>query len=69
MLSCLKYISISIDLNDRRIGDIGEFFADGFRWMGNTGCGTKNNLKEFQDNWQKPFQVFTLIVKRQKNNR
>ena len=22
-------------LNDHRIGDIGEFFADGFRWMGN----------------------------------
>ena len=44
-------------LNDHRIADIGEFFADGFRWMGNTGCGTKNNLKEFQDNWQKPFQV------------
>merc|ERR1712038_961877 len=44
-------------LNDHRIGDIGEFFADGFRWMGNTGCGTKNNLKEFQDNWQKPFQA------------
>jgi len=44
-------------LNDHRIADIGEFFADGFRWMGNTGCGTKNNLKEFQDNWQKPFQA------------
>merc|ERR1712211_2498 len=44
-------------LNDHRIADIGEFFSDGFRWMGNTGCGTKNNLKEFQDNWQKPFQA------------
>ena len=27
-------------LNDHRITDIGEFFADGFRWIGNTGCGT-----------------------------
>ncbi len=44
-------------LNDHRIGDIGEFFADSFRWMGNYGCGTKNGLKEFQDNWQKPFQA------------
>ncbi len=44
-------------LNDHRIGDIGEFFADRFRWMGNYGCGTKNGLKEFQDNWQKPFQA------------
>ena len=44
-------------LNDHRIGDIGEFFTQGFRWMGNFGCGTKNGLKEFQDNWQRPFQA------------
>ena len=43
-------------LNDHRIDDIGEFFSAGFRWMGNQGCGTKVGLKEFQDNWQKPFQ-------------
>ena len=35
-------------LNDHRIDDIGEFFADDFRWMGNTGCGTKQGLLEFQ---------------------
>ena len=44
-------------LNDHRIGDIGEFFAQTFRWMGNTGCGSKEGLTEFQDNWQKPFQA------------
>lgn len=44
-------------LNDHRIGDIGEFFSEGFRWMGNFGCGTKKGLKAFQDNWQKPFQA------------
>ena len=44
-------------LNDHRIEDIGEFFAESFRWMGNFGCGTKNGLKEFQENWQKPFQA------------
>ena len=44
-------------LNDHRIDDIGEFFADGFRWMGNQGCGTKVGLKAFQDNWQRPFQA------------
>ena len=44
-------------LNDHRIDDIGDFFAEGFRWMGNTGCGTKTGLKEFQDNWQRPFQA------------
>jgi len=44
-------------LNDHRIDDIGQFFAQSFRWMGNTGCGTKNGLQEFQDNWQRPFQA------------
>jgi predicted ester cyclase len=44
-------------LNDHRIDDIGQYFAQGFRWMGNHGCGTKSGLKEFQDNWQRPFQA------------
>ncbi|MDJ0630223.1 MAG: ester cyclase [Rhodobacter sp.] len=44
-------------LNDHRIDDIGEFFAEGFRWMGNFGCGTKQGLQEFQANWQRPFQA------------
>ncbi|MFD2178035.1 ester cyclase [Veronia pacifica] len=44
-------------LNDHRIADIGEFFSEGFRWLGNTGCGNKKGLKEFQNNWQKPFQA------------
>ena len=44
-------------LNDHRIGDIGEFFSETFRCMGNAGCGTKNGLREFQSNWQQPFQA------------
>ncbi|MEO1153056.1 MAG: ester cyclase [Pseudomonadota bacterium] len=44
-------------LNDHRIADIGEFFAEGFGWYGNQGCGTKRGLREFQENWQKPFQA------------
>lgn len=44
-------------LNDHVINGIGTFFHDAFRWMGNAGCGTKNGLKEFQDNWQRPFQA------------
>ncbi|WP_316015872.1 ester cyclase [Roseobacter sp. HKCCA0434] len=44
-------------LNDHRIADIGDFFSESFRWMGNQGCGTKHGLREFQDNWQKPFQA------------
>ena len=35
-----KVIEGMVDgLNDHRIADIGEFFSDGFRWMGNAGCG------------------------------
>ncbi len=44
-------------LNDHRIDDIGAFFANGFHWYGNAGCGTKAGLREFQDNWQRPFQA------------
>ncbi|PZO73550.1 MAG: polyketide cyclase [Mesorhizobium amorphae] len=44
-------------LNDHVIDGIGTFFTENFRWMGNAGCGTKNGLKEFQDNWQRPFQA------------
>ena len=44
-------------LNDHRIDDIGEFFATDFRWRGNYGCGTKRGVKQFQDNWQHPFQA------------
>ena len=44
-------------LNDHQIDGISTFFNDGFRWKGNQGCGTKTGLKEFQDNWQRPFQA------------
>lgn len=44
-------------LNDHRIDDIGDFFAADFRWMGNFGCGTKEGIRAFQENWQKPFQA------------
>lgn len=43
-------------LNDHEIDGMGTFFSATFRWMGNAGCGTKHGLKEFQDNWQRPFQ-------------
>lgn len=44
-------------LNDHKINGIADFFHEAFRWMGNAGCGTKNGLREFQDNWQRPFQA------------
>jgi predicted ester cyclase len=43
-------------LNDHDIDNMGRFFSEMFRWMGNAGCGTKTGLREFQDNWQRPFQ-------------
>ena len=44
-------------LNDHKIKGIAEFFHEGFRWMGNCGCGTKQGLAAFQENWQRPFQA------------
>jgi predicted ester cyclase len=44
-------------LNDHKINGIAEFFHPAFRWMGNAGCGTKDGLRAFQDNWQRPFQA------------
>ena len=53
-----RVIEAMVDaLNDHRIDDIGEFFAEDFVWHGNCGCGTKRGLAAFQDNWQRPFQA------------
>lgn len=54
----LATIDAMVDgLNDHDIENIGRFFSESFRWMGNAGCGTKHGLKEFQENWQRPFQA------------
>ena len=51
-------------LNEHRIDNIGDFFENNFNWFGNFGCGTKIGLKEFQQNWQVPFQkAFSENVK------
>jgi len=44
-------------LNDHKINGIAAFFHPDFRWIGNAGCGLKNGLREFQYNWQRPFQA------------
>jgi predicted ester cyclase len=44
-------------LNDHDIDNMGRFFSESFRWMGNAGCGFKQGLEEFQANWQRPFQA------------
>lgn len=44
-------------LNDHKINGMDSFFAEGFRWLGNYGCGYKEGLSKFQENWQRPFQA------------
>jgi len=52
-----KVVESMIDrLNDHEIEGMQDFFSKNFRWRGNAGCGFKNGLKEFQKNWQIPFQ-------------
>ncbi len=47
-------------LNDLAYDSLSRFFHDRFRWMGNAGCGTKNGLQEFKENWVLPFrEAFT----------
>lgn len=54
----LGVIDAMVDgLNDHEIDGMGRFFSESFRWIGNSGCGFKDGLKEFQDNWQRPFQA------------
>jgi predicted ester cyclase len=54
----LATIDAMVDgLNDHDIESMGRFFSESFRWKGNAGCGTKHGLKEFQENWQRPFQA------------
>ena len=41
----------------RSSNDMAAHFHPDFRWMGNTGCGTKHNLAEFRRNWQLPLRA------------
>jgi len=53
-----KVVNGMVDaLNDHMIDGIGTFFHENFHWFGNAGCGVKQNLKAFQDGWQRPFQA------------
>ena len=37
--------------------DMAAHFHDDFRWIGNTGCGTKHGLGAFRNNWQLPLRA------------
>ena len=34
-----------------------DHFHEDFRWLGNTGCGTKQGLTQFRRNWQLPLRA------------
>lgn len=54
----LRTIEGMIDgLNDYAYEGLSQFFHEDFRWMGNAGCGTKNGLREFLENWVVPFRA------------
>ncbi len=37
--------------------DMATYFHDDFRWIGNSGCGTKHGLQAFRNNWQLPLRA------------
>jgi len=37
--------------------NMGDYFHDDFRWIGNFGCGTKEGLKAFRERWQLPLRA------------
>ena len=37
--------------------DMEAHFHPDFRWVANTGCGTKNGIDEFRSNWQLPLRA------------
>ena len=37
--------------------DMAAHFHEDFHWYGNQGCGTKNGLQAFRDNWQLPLRA------------
>lgn len=52
-LAAIKAMEEALAANSNTMED---HFHESFRWMGNQGCGTKNGLKEFRNNWQLPLR-------------
>ena len=49
----IDHMVVALEDNGDNMGD---FFHQDFRWMANYGCGFKNNLQEFRNNWQLPLR-------------
>lgn len=53
-LAAIKAMEEALAANSNTMED---HFHESFRWMGNQGCGAKNGIKEFRNNWQLPLRA------------
>jgi len=53
-LAVIKAMEKALAANANNMAD---YFHEDFRWMGNTGCGTKKDLEAFRNNWQLPLRA------------
>ncbi len=53
-LTVIKAMENALAANANNMAD---YFHEDFRWMGNVGCGTKENLEAFRSNWQLPLRA------------
>ena len=53
----LEVVKAMEDALGANSNDMDQYFHKEFRWMGNQGCGIKNNLEEFRNNWQLPLRA------------
>ena len=53
----LKVVREMEDALAANSNDMDKHFHKDFRWMGNQGCGVKNNLDDFRNNWLLPLRA------------
>lgn len=53
-LAAVKRMEDGLAANEN---DMARYFHPDFKWRGNQGCGTKNSLEEFRNNWQLPLRA------------
>jgi len=53
-LAVVKAMEVALGEN---ANDMEKYFHRDFQWMGNFGCGTKDGLQAFRDNWQLPLRA------------
>ena len=53
-LAAVKRMEDGLAANEN---DMAAYFHEDFTWRGNAGCGFKDGLEAFRNNWQLPFRV------------